>query len=332
MSDPHLPELGTTAQNRIQNIRGVQVQALLAKLDVLLPHLPDFPLQELESSEDYTKGEANGKHVLQEVSIIGHLRLIQALEGAQVAIELGAGTGRLSDRLQRTTNSQLQHILVDRQSFEPNQTRDRAMITRGKRPDCVQRLVMDVASLDLGQYNNKKCFCMSKHLCGPACDLAIVAFSRTAIRPPCALATCCHYLCTWESFVGCEFWLCLGLSEKDFEVAVTASQWASMKKQAKDTTRENNLNDYTLPNLAQIAAIAGAALKEHTLPQPTLSSDEFERTFSRQEKVALGIQCKRLLDLARAAHLQKLGYKVKLVRYTTKSVEDRLVLAWMMSE
>ena len=55
-------------------------------------------------------------------------------------------------------------------------------------------------------------------------------------------------------------------------------------------------------------------------------SDEFERTFTRNDKVRLGIRLKRLLDLARAAKLQAIGYDVELIRYTSTSVEDRLLV------
>jgi hypothetical protein len=62
---------------------------------------------------------------------------------------------------------------------------------------------------------------------------------------------------------------------------------------------------------------------------PLAPSDEFEKSFSNAEKGSLGIKLKQLLDLARAAQLQELGYTVELVRYTTRSIEDRLIVASM---
>jgi tRNA:m4X modification enzyme len=350
--------LGKSTRSRIHNITGSQIQELLAKLAVLVSHLPlDLPLHELLSSDDYFPGEAAGKHVLQEVSIVGHLRRIGALTGAvERAIELGAGTGRLSDRLQRITQASLDHVMIDRQDFSENQCRDRVLRARlakiskqdEQQERLIQRVVVDIGSLNLQDYCcggvvEKKCLCMSKHLCGPACDLTIAAMSRMEKQHPLpsgAIATCCHYLCTWESFAGQAFWKALGLGEDDFVVAVTASQWASLQSTTKSSnntetpTKKRKVDTdklVTLPDLKEVALQACMALKADTTPRAFVPSEEFEQNYSREEKVALGIQLKRLLDLARAARLQDLGYSVQLVRYTTRSIEDRLLVVHLPS-
>jgi hypothetical protein len=159
-------------------------------------------------------------------------------------------------------------------------------------------------------------------------------------RPPAAIATCCHYLCTWESFAGRRFWEALGLTEEDFLVAVTASQWASLQSKPKynaNKPRTNNSATTTdhqngdkmalLPDLSKVAVTVATALgNTHTHTANIVPSEEFEKKFTRQEKTALGVQLKRLLDLSRAARLQDLGYNVQLVRYTTRSIDDRLLL------
>ena len=355
--------LGKSTKSRIHNITGLQVQEFLFKLEAIAPHLPlKIPLHELLSLDDYDAGEATGKHVLQEVSIVGHLRRIGALDRTvERCIELGAGTGRLSDRLQRITNASLDHVLIDRQDFAENQCRDRVLRARlaktiplqNKKP-VIQREVVDIGSLDLQKYccdsngKQKQCLCMSKHLCGPACDLAIGAISRLAHYErdkqqqkliPGAIATCCHYLCTWESFSGQSFWKGLGLSKDDFVVAVTASQWASMHS---NSAKEKNASGQNvtkklkvsrdelagLPDLKEVADRAFSALKavDKITHHTYVPSEEFERNFSRTDKASLGVKLKRLLDLARAARLQELGYSVQLVRYTTRSIEDRLLV------
>jgi tRNA:m4X modification enzyme len=160
------------------------------------------------------------------------------------------------------------------------------------------------------------------------------------LLPPGAIATCCHYLCTWESFAGKAFWKALGLGEDDFVVAVTASQWASLQSTTKSsnnaetTTKKRKVDTdelAMLPDLKEVALQACMALKADTTPRASVPSEEFEQNFSREEKVALGIQLKRLLDLARAACLQELGYSVQLVRYTTRSIEDRLLVVHLPS-
>mmetsp|Transcript_9910 Transcript_9910/g.15260 ORF Transcript_9910/g.15260 Transcript_9910/m.15260 type:complete len:383 (-) Transcript_9910:90-1238(-) len=376
----HQDGLGKSARNRIQNITGAQVQALIAKLDIILPLLPAQPppLVELLSQKDFLPGEAapplGGKHVLQEASILGNLRRIHALDQhTLVAVELGAGTARLSDRLQRVTHGKLDHILVDRQEFG-TKSRDRVMHARAvgglgdetSEQEKVRRVVTDIASFDLAPYctttNNTdataaaaysaktNCVCMSKHLCGPAFDLALSCIRRVSpmnVRPPCALATCCHYLCTWDSFAGRDWWVSCGLSQNDFEVAVTTSQWASLTNNIKRdplssssmtsdekkpvNTNHNNSTFYELPDLSKVAKTVskamGEARQDNVSPSSTLSSDDFERCFSKSEKSKLGIQLKQLLDLARSACLQELGYNVELIRYTTRSIDNRLLIA-----
>jgi tRNA:m4X modification enzyme len=345
----HQEGLGKAARCRVHQITGTQVQSLLAKLRILETHLPNLTLHEILTSTDYNAGEANvsnqdkmgGKHVLQEVSIIGHLRRINAFNNnTTTAIELGAGTGRLSDRLQRITEAKLTHVLIDRQDFVHNQCRDRILRARCRSPERqIKRVVADIGSLKMHDYIDENTmsssFCMSKHLCGPACDLAILSISRMAEQcpqplPPAVIATCCHYLCTWESYIGKKFWLGLGLTREDFIVATTCSQWSTLqrkKKSAKSDT--NNASSKILPDLMQIARSAKVVLDEMDAPtveKHFLPSEEFEKKFAREEKAALGMLLKQLFDLSRAAFCQQHGYKVELVRYTTRSTEDRLLI------
>jgi hypothetical protein len=87
---------------------------------VVSAFLPPLPLQELLCETDYSPGEVcdngSGKHVLQECFIIQHLRQSGALCSKMtttIAIEVGAGMARLSDRLQKVTRGTLHHVLVD---------------------------------------------------------------------------------------------------------------------------------------------------------------------------------------------------------------------------
>jgi len=335
--------LGKAARCRVHEITGMQVQRLLAKLQVIDTFLPDITLSEILSTTDYNAGEANsdedergGKHVLQEVSIIGHLRRINALhDDTTTAIELGAGTGRLSDRLQRVTNAKLTHILIDRQDFE-HRCRDRVLRARCRSPERqIKRVIADIGSLKIHDYSSSNTsLCMSKHLCGPACDLAITSLLRMAEQssqflPPAAIATCCHYLCTWESFTGKDFWLAIGLTTEDFIVATTCSQWSSLqRKNSEKNKTDASKETKVLPNLLQVARLAKASLDEMDMCEiQFLPSNEFEKIFSREQKALLGTQVKQLFDLSRAAFCQQLGYeKVELVRYTTRSTEDRLLI------
>ena len=169
---PQTDGLGKAARNKIKNISGHQVQQLLQKLKIIQPFLPPIQYQELISTQDFQKGEADltkensgGKHVLQEVSIIGHLRRINALRDATRAIELGAGTARLSDRLQKVTCGKLDHILIDRQDFHENHCRDRILKARlcqlcqpekreknSQFSPIIERVTVDIGNLQLENF------------------------------------------------------------------------------------------------------------------------------------------------------------------------------------
>ena len=393
----HTPEsqdgLGRNSRSKIHDITGEQVQRLIAKLDVISKFLPQVQFQEILSSQDYIPGEASvdnhgeegGKHVLQEVSIIGHLRRIGALnDETSRAIELGAGTARLSDRLQRSTKARLDHIMIDRQEFAKSSCRDRHLFARYKKlaetereegkeettAPVIERVVVDIGSLKLEQYFDecngklgKRTLCMSKHLCGPACDLTLDALSRSVRNsglcppPPTAIATCCHYLCTFDSFSGKDFWNAIGLSEEDFTVATVVSQWASLQGKNKKPAdggiveqhhssaatndsldsppQSKSLDDSkrrALPDLFSVAVEAKRYLEQATpsLEQGFIPSKEFERKFTKEEKSQLGIRIKQLFDLSRAAFCQQqVGYKnTELVLYTTRSTENRLLVLY----
>ncbi|KAL3803721.1 hypothetical protein HJC23_003775 [Cyclotella cryptica] len=362
MSPSRNNDIGKSARNRIRHISGEQVQRLLYKLDAILPHLPSPELKEFLSPLDYTPGEVSndgtkggGKHVLQECSILGHLRRIGALGNddaattnesrRDTAIELGAGTGRLSERLQRVTPQPIHHVMIDRWEFAPSQCRDGRMRSRAGDVGSVVRVVCDIADLDLDEYcctamtresctKTNRCFCMSKHLCGPACDLAIAALERVdrQRRPPFAFATCCHYLCTFDVFSGRDYWIQLGLTEEDFEVAVAVSQWHSLKrsnaKRQCDSAVERH--DSSIVDFRELIKNVPSALEANLWSKRTpfdiKPSGEFERTFLTESKAKLGTDVKRILDMTRVAKLQELGYKAELLLYTTKSIENRLLV------
>ena len=149
------------------SIRGIRVQRLLSKLEVISSYVPWIDRLELHN---LVGDEESGKHGRQEISILNHLRRIRAFSDAKSrSIELGAGTARLSDRLQRTTSASFDHILVDRFEFEEKQCRDRFLRGRARRSNVaaeVRRVVQDIALLDLNKYCSpeRSAFVMSKHL------------------------------------------------------------------------------------------------------------------------------------------------------------------------
>ena len=85
-------------------------------------------------------------------------------------------------------------------------------------------------------------------------------------------------------------------------------------------------NNCTAPNWLLALPPAGplSIQVDYQLPIPL---EEFERMFTREQKVALGKQCKIVLDTAQAHGLQELGYLVQLVHYMSHSLENNLLIA-----
>jgi Methyltransferase TRM13 len=408
---------GRKASLKVQDVSGTEVQRLLAKLDIIWPLLPTRLPTELSVAEHANDnlGGASGKHADQEISILHHLihevstqlkfvkSFSRSVPVSVHAVEFGAGIGRLSDRLQQVTKCRWSHTLVDRQTFRRQSLCDRRMQTRLRRmgsetpntinvatTPIVQRIVGDIANFDFetddanignGVIDDKGTLalscCVSKHLCGPACDLTLAALSRVSteggnvhgigsfsrrennlkvVLDPnsasksvcicCCVATCCHYLCTWQQFgaVSQMFWLSTGLDEADFRTCVAVSQWASMRKLDDKTAEQGDARNECvyyghgdsikadaawLPDLLRLGETAGHHLSASGCVSnfEFIPAEDFERSFPRESKIRIGQRAKILIDLARAAWLQQLGFDVKLVIYTTRSIEDRLLIA-----
>jgi len=265
----------------------------------------------------------DGKHVQQESSIIGHILSVGKLHGSATEsfafVDFCSGRGTLSDHLhavlaadRNVTGESLKFVLVDWASLKVGHCRDGRMRSKGAH---VTRVEADIADLCLADVpllrETGPVAGYTKHACGPATDavlrcVATFDAGRTKL-PPTALilAPCCHHRCTWATYEGQAFFASLGLTSDDFATAVALSPWATLAEQSKGT-------QHALPLPDDEEALPGG-------PSPT-----FDR------KVWLGRRCKHLLDLGRLHALKARGCfeSVRLVQYTTLSVEDRLLVAW----
>jgi tRNA:m4X modification enzyme len=325
-----------TTPTAVSSVTREEVQLLIFKLDRAAPYLPrHVPFQDLASPRDNNPP----KHLLQLESIVNHLHQIGLLREKCCFIEFGCGTAKLSDCISEALKGNSSHILIDRQHFRAERLRDGAIKARSfkqqkqQQQQQVQRITVDIADMDLASlvHVSSEMVAVSKHLCGPAADHTIRCLEKyysTNHCPlvPLAVATCCHYMCRFESFSNCSFFMWLGFSERDFEVLRIISQWASIK--LKTTVRSPDhpaSNNSTAPN--RLPALPTVPLSIQVDYQPLIPSEQFERTFTREQKAKLGKRCKIVLDTARAHRLQELGYSVQLVHYTSRSLENNLLIA-----
>ncbi len=165
---------------------------------------------------------------------------------------------------------------------------------------------------------------MTKHLCGAATDFAItcaVKYSLSTGRkiPDMLLTFCCHHRCTWESYVGKEFFLANNLSAEDFHVMTRISAWYTCReKWHSQHTNQDHQSPNGKPDQLQTEC--------HHI------EDKSSLAFSSQRKEEIGKQCKYLINLGRMKYLESFGLKCQVYEYVSSLVtlENAALMAQAM--
>lgn len=296
------------------------------------------------------------RHVLQQASLLGHLRRIGAFGATKrrCIIELGAGRG-MSGLIVAAASSgsgvPTELILVERSG-----TRGKAdKILRNFTPKKTaypfdlksvgwQRVQCDIAHVDLESLMNhpktedqqvngvstEEVVVIAKHLCGVGSDLALKSLYPIRSRiTACIFATCCHGVCSWSGYVGRDHLqqfleteeMCFGEAEFDL-----MRKWAGAG--VVDQTRD--------------ASVAGPG------EDGDGGDGNGHRTFFDNEKLemsknvgitavadglecgtrGLGRACQRLIDYGRREYIHQIlgsesDMKVEMLRYTPDSVSPQ---------
>jgi tRNA:m4X modification enzyme len=189
-----------------------------------------------------------------------------------------------------------------------------------------------------------------KHLCGKATDYALRAISRlkqdssttetksveesekrkaTNLNAV-AVATCCHHRCEWSSFVGREWLISHGMQQHEFAVMCKWASWAVSVPHGMDYKATSDSKTLKSPR---------KKIKRTKIPTSNSNADDSISVRSRvnfynwspEERLQIGLKCKRVLDGAREDFIRtKTGLRTKLVRYVGPEVttENRLLLAF----
>lgn len=165
-----------------------------------------------------------------------------------VYVEFGAGRGYLSYMIWECYKGQ-NFVMVERRGYKFKAERT----MRKEEKVNIERLRIDIGDLKLSGVEKFRGFPfvgMGKHLCGAATDLSLrCCFSPshptnekstagvTATSPPTgiktndllkglAIATCCHHLCDWRSYINKHFFRELGFSSSEFRILTWFTSWA----------------------------------------------------------------------------------------------------------
>eukprot|EP00928_Gymnodinium_smaydae_P057495 TRINITY_DN40730_c0_g1_i1.p1 TRINITY_DN40730_c0_g1~~TRINITY_DN40730_c0_g1_i1.p1 ORF type:complete len:340 (-),score=45.76 TRINITY_DN40730_c0_g1_i1:31-1050(-) len=339
-----MPEHGVWSELRAGELRGARAERqgccsaialrklVAARLRSVCDLLPPLPYDELHNDLATLPGDGGrGKHVDQERSLVSHALRIAPAEGSRVWIDMGGGRGCLSERLLHATGGQDTHFVVDWNPMHRARVRDAAMRAR----TTFRRIVADIGTVDLeaevaavkSTCDSHTLLAMSKHLCGCATDLAM-----RQIPPRCSLlmAPCCHHLCTWESYQGRSFLEALGVTLEEFNVLCNFAPWASvdgdsasLDEQVQDSsalTPALQATTWKLPFLGSLEERWRCHFEPSNLASVDIESPKAKRLLGRQSKL--------LLDVGRVHALSLKYANVRFVRYTRRSVEDRLIVAF----
>lgn len=304
---------------------------LAARLRAVCDTFPPLPYEDLCNDLEGIPGDGGvGKHVDQERSLVAHALRAAPLAsgGGRVWIDMGGGRGCLSERIMHATGGQDAHLLVDWSEMHRARIRDPAL----RRRTCFTRVVANVGDVDIeaevaemsgGSNANSMLVAVSKHLCGCATDLVM---RQVPSRCRLLMAPCCHHLCKWESYQGRGLLEGMGVTHDEFDALCAFAPWASIATgDADGTDEQSKVANHDIGEAWELPPIAN--LKERWCS--TLADcDQSIDVESSSARRMLGQRCKLLLDAGRAHFLSQKYERVRFIRYTARSVEDRLIIAY----
>jgi len=184
------------------------------------------------------------RHLRQIASILGHARqsgLISTTKSGDnknpLIVEMGAGRGMTGLVVagavgaltgQMNPSPRVSLSLIERAGTRAKaETKIRTSEGRHAKDDFLRLDLVDVTRVkcDLAHVvmptalpselrsNASKTVVIAKHLCGAGTDIALKSLRDIKAVDGCIMATCCHGLCSWNEFVGRNFFLRLFCSE-----------------------------------------------------------------------------------------------------------------------
>ncbi|CAF2125712.1 unnamed protein product [Brassica napus] len=281
------------------------------------------------------------KHVLQQGSILGNLEKIGALkrcnqsvecsekdeDSVPAVVEFGAGRGYLTQMLADCYGVKKVY-LVERKSYKLKA--DRSL--RQKENLVLERMRIDIEDLNLNAVESLQgvpYVAVGKHLCGPATDLSLrCCLSRQDGESPVlrglAIATCCHHLCQWKSYINKEYIIGMGISKDEFHALTWFTSWAV-----------DDDHGSKVPGVEGSDLIASKEEEEgDKVEDDSLSSvEEVVKKMKPMERAVLGFKCKQIIDAGRMKWVKKHGLDSKLVKYIPASIspENTLLVAGKLS-
>ncbi|XP_016993463.2 tRNA:m(4)X modification enzyme TRM13 homolog [Drosophila takahashii] len=310
-------DLDKLNQIKLHELPDEEFYGLIDKVKALYDKHINSSIEDLQLEHEFLKEELSRKDYGQETlrqltqasSLLGILQEAHQLTDHTSYVEFGAGKGQLAYFLatvlegQQLTHSQV--VLIDRMSLRHK--KDNKVANK----ELVQRIRADIADLKLSALpelkKTQRTVALSKHLCGAATDLTLRCMlgDGGATTDYVLIALCCHHRCSWRSYVGRSFLQQSGIGPREFAILTKMVSWA----------------------------VCGTGLSRERRKAMEKADDQPAETntqrLSRNEREAIGQQCKRVLDFGRLEYLRSLGYQAELKFYVPRDVtlENVVLLA-----
>ncbi|KAI8907162.1 methyltransferase TRM13-domain-containing protein [Gorgonomyces haynaldii] len=159
----------------------------------------------------------DGKHSLQQASLIGHIQSCGFLDTQHTMIEFGAGAGEMSKYLHKASPNH-HYILIDREKVKMR-------ISKELKRDSYELLIIDIKDLDLNLLTQDDIVGYSKHLCGCATDLTLRCALNYQKCKGLVIALCCHGKVTFGSYINHGFLEECEIDEEQFHFLRQCSTW-----------------------------------------------------------------------------------------------------------
>ncbi|XP_043287308.1 tRNA:m(4)X modification enzyme TRM13 homolog [Venturia canescens] len=278
------------------------IDSVIRKVETAYGQLPEIPeeilcdtvLESEIANESY--GHGLRKHLLQNASLLSHLKKAGLTQDNTCFIEFGAGKGKLTYWLAQTIldKSGSSVLLIDRSSHRHKSD------NKLKNEECpinVTRIRADIADLRLCNVpeiqNAENIVGIAKHLCGAATDLSIRCLAellkedRKNRISGLLIALCCHHRCEYASYTGKDYLEKSGFEKEEFPILCSIASWATCATgKSRNATGEEN--------------------------------EEKKKLIKERENI--GLKVKSLLNWGRTEYLRNLGFECNLIHYTTSDV------------
>lgn len=267
------------------------------------------------NDEDCGRWKSKEKHNMQQLAILGQMEAHNVVPGVgpfRIYLEFGCGRGYLSLVLsamsrKRDPTRPIHLVLIDRDGSRFKADRH----LRQQKHVRVERIRIDLADLVLEKlplvtdHPKDRIVGMSKHLCGEATDFALRSVLRCGRETDgIFIAPCCRHRCRSETFFHIKFFTERGFTLADFNTMAAMSSWVS------------------IGGKKGFGSITTAGTVATLLPADHIDDGEVPY----EDRCAIGMKARRLLDAARVLKLRELGYDANVVQYVDLSVTLENVL------